>query len=215
MLELFVKGGPVMYPIALCALAATVIVVERFLFFRSLAKEDAALLPKLRTSVQAGRFEEATGLCAASASPFATLVRAGIDFRDMEEADIKEAVMNAANREVPRLERFIDTLGTIANISTLLGLLGTVTGNIRAFGVLAESGAMGNPALLAGAIAEALITTAAGLIVSIPATIFYNYFVTRANKTIVDLESSTSDLVLMIVARRAKTVSKAEAGRAL
>jgi biopolymer transport protein ExbB len=133
----------------------------------------------------------------------------------MEEADIKEAVMNAANREVPRLERFIDTLGTIANISTLLGLLGTVTGNIRAFGVLAESGAMGNPALLAGAIAEALITTAAGLIVSIPATIFYNYFVTRANKTIVDLESSTSDLVLMIVARRAKDGARVEAGRAL
>lgn len=216
MLELFVKGGPVMIPIALCALAATVIVVERFLFFRSLKKEDALLVPKLRAAVREGRFEEAAGLCDASASPTASLARAGLDYRDLEEADIKEAVMNAANREVPRLERFIDALGTVANISTLLGLLGTVTGNIRAFGVLAASGAMGNPALLAGAIAEALITTAAGLIVSIPATIFYNYFVSRANKTIVDLESSVGDLVLLIVQRRSGASGpKPEAGRAL
>jgi biopolymer transport protein ExbB len=214
MLELLMKGGPVMIPIALCAIAATVIVVERFLFFYSLRKEDDALMPKLRASVKGGRFDEAAAICDGSSSPFATLVRAGIDFRDMEESDIKEAVMNAANREVPRLERYITALGTIANISTLLGLLGTVTGNIRAFGVLAASGAMGNPALLAGAIAEALVTTASGLIVSIPATIFYNYFVTRANKTIVDLESSTGDLVLMIVARRSKR-GEPEAGRAL
>ncbi len=213
MLELLMKGGPVMIPIALCALAATVIVVERFLFFRALRKEDAVLVPKLRTEVREGRFDVAAALCEASASPTATLVRAGLDYRDLEEADVKEAVMNAANREVPRLERFIDALGTIANISTLLGLLGTVTGNIRAFGVLAASGAMGNPALLAGAIAEALITTAAGLIVSIPATIFYNYFVARANKTIIELESSTSDLVLLIAARRSG--SQSGAARAL
>ncbi len=202
MLELFVKGGPVMIPIAFCALAATVIVVERFMFFRSIRLSDSTLLGKLQNSVEAGRFEEAVAFCAASDSPLASLAQAGLKNRDLAEQDVKEAVMNAANREVPRLERFISALGTIANVSTLLGLLGTVTGNIKAFGVLAASGAMGNPGLLAGAIAEALVTTASGLIVSIPATIFYNYFVSRANKTIVEMESSMGDLVLLIVKRR-------------
>jgi biopolymer transport protein ExbB len=183
MFELLIKGGPVMIPIAFCALAATVIVVERFLFFRAITRDDARLLSKVRPAVADGRFQEAVKLCQSSESPLARLFLAGIEFRDLPESDIKEAVMNAANREVPRVERYMNALGTIANISTLLGLLGTVTGNIRAFGVLASTGAMGNPALLAGAIAEALITTAAGLIISIPATVFYNYFVSRANRS--------------------------------
>lgn len=207
MFEFLIKGGPVMIPIGLCAFAATVIIVERLLFFRAVRRDDARLLARVRPLINDGRYEEAVALCDQSESPLARLLRAGIDYRSSPEADVKEAVMNAANREVPRLERFIIALGTIANISTLLGLLGTVTGNIRAFGVLAASGAMGNPSLLAGAIAEALVTTAAGLAVSIPTAVFYNYFVTRANKTIVEMESSVGDLVLVIVERgRARSV---------
>ena len=204
MFELLIKGGPVMIPIGLCALTATVIVVERLFFFRSIGREDSRLIAKVRPAVSEGRFDDAAKACASSESPLARLFLAGIEHRHLPEADIKEAVMNAANREVPRVERFMTALGTIANISTLLGLLGTVTGNIRAFGVLASTGAMGNPALLAGAIAEALITTAAGLIISIPATVFYNYLVSRANKTIVDMESSVGDLVLSIGVRGRK-----------
>ncbi|WP_304223548.1 MotA/TolQ/ExbB proton channel family protein [Gracilinema caldarium] len=201
MLDLFVKGGPVMYVIALCAMGATVIIVERFLFFASLAKKQKELLPRLRQLLKAGQFEQAEALCKSTDAPLAHLAGAGLEHRSLDELSIKEAVLNAANRQVPRVERYISALGTIANISTLLGLLGTVSGNIRAFGVLAASGAMGNPALLAGAIAEALITTAAGLIVSIPATVFYNYFVSKANSIIVDLESTVGDLVLLLVAR--------------
>ena len=106
--------------------------------------------------------------------------------------------MNQANREIPRLERYLSSLGTVANVATLLGLLGTVTGNIQAFGVLGEMGTMGNPAILAGAIAEALVTTAAGLIVSIPAIVFYNYFVAEVNRTITEMEASVSDLVILL-----------------
>ncbi|MFA6507554.1 MAG: MotA/TolQ/ExbB proton channel family protein [Treponemataceae bacterium] len=212
MFELLIKGGPVMIPIGLCALVATVIIVERLLFFRAIGRSDKRLLTKVKPLVAQGRFEEVAKLCDENESPLARLLMAGIEYRDLSEIDLKEAVMNAANREVPRVERFMSALGTIANISTLLGLLGTVTGNIRAFGVLASTGAMGNPALLAGAIAEALITTAAGLIISIPATVFYNYFVTRANKTITDMESSVGDLVLIIAARDRKG---REASRAL
>jgi biopolymer transport protein ExbB len=202
MLDLLLKGGPVMIPIGLSALVATIIVVERFLFFRAVSKDDAILLQKATPAVREGRFEDAAALCAASSSPLARLLSAGIEQRDAPEADIKEAVMNAANREVPRLEKYISTLGTISNVATLLGLFGTVTGNIRAFGVLAASGAMGNPSLLAGAIAEALVTTAAGLSVSIPTIVFYNYFVSQANRTIIGMESSVGDLVILIAARK-------------
>jgi len=204
MLDLLLKGGPVMIPIGLSALVATIIVVERFLFFRAVRKDDAILLQKTTPAVREGRFEDAAAFCESSSSPLARLLSAGIEQRDAPEADIKEAVMNAANREVPRLEKYISTLGTISNISTLLGLFGTVTGNIRAFGVLAASGAMGNPSLLAGAIAEALVTTAAGLSVSIPTIVFYNYFVSQANRTIVGMESSVGDLVILIAARNRK-----------
>ncbi len=202
MFELLIKGGPVMVPICLSALAATVIIIERALFFRAVSRSDASLFGTVKRLVSEGRFADAERECDGSDSPLARLLRAGLDHRDYSEADLKEAVMNAANREVPRLERYLNTLGTIANVSTLLGLLGTVTGNIKAFGVLASSGAIGNPALLAGAIAEALITTAAGLIVSIPATIFYNHYVSRANKIVVEMESSVGDLSLMLVGKR-------------
>lgn len=202
MLDLFVKGGPIMYVIALCAVGATVIIVERFLFFRYLAKQQKELLPRLQEQLKLGEFSRAEELCRSTDVPLARLAGAGLEHRTLDEASIKEAVLNAANRQVPRVERNISTLGTIANISTLLGLLGTVTGNMRAFGVLAASGAMGNPALLAGAISEALITTAAGLIISIPATVFYNYFVSKANSIIVDLESTVGDLVLLMLARQ-------------
>lgn len=202
MLDLFVKGGPVMYVIALCAVGATVIVVERFLFFSALNKKQRNLLPRLQQLLKTGQYSQAEELCSNSDTPLARLAGAGLEHRNLDESAIKEAVMNASNRQVPRVERYISTLGTIANVSTLLGLLGTVSGNIRAFGVLAASGAMGNPSLLAGAIAEALITTAAGLIVSIPATVFYNYFVSKANSIIIDLESTVGDLVLLVISNR-------------
>jgi biopolymer transport protein ExbB len=102
---------------------------------------------------------------------------------------------------VPRFEHFLTPLGTIANIATLLGLLGTVTGNIKAFGVLGAGGSMGDPALLAGAIAEALVTTVAGLIVSIPSVIFHNYFVSRVNRRIVEMEAHVTSIVLKLTGR--------------
>jgi biopolymer transport protein ExbB len=92
-------------------------------------------------------------------------------------------------------------LGTIANIATLLGLLGTVTGNIKAFGVLGNGGSMGDPSLLAGAIAEALVTTVAGLCVSIPSVIFHNYFVSRVNRRVVEMEARVTSVLLRLTGR--------------
>ena len=106
--------------------------------------------------------------------------------------------MDAANVEIPKQERFLSTLGTIASVTPLLGLLGTVTGNIRAFGVLGQVGSVADSSLLALGISEALLTTAAGLIIAIPVIMFYNYLVSKANHTIVRLENRVSELVLLL-----------------
>lgn len=206
MFDLIIKGGPVMILIIICAVAATIIIVERFLFYRTLTRDDSLLLARLKPLVKGGQYEQALQSCKNSDTPLARLAESGIEHRSLTQEGIKEAVMNAANREVPRIERYVSALGSIANVATLLGLLGTVSGNIRAFGVLAASGAMGNPSLLAGAIAEALVTTAAGLIVSIPALVFYNYFVSHSNKLVVELESSVGDLVLLLAEHRKEAV---------
>lgn len=109
------------------------------------------------------------------------------------------AIGDAANMEIPRMERYLSFLGTIAHVTPLLGLLGTVTGNIRAFGVLGTVGAGGgDPAILARGISEALITTAAGIIVSVPAIGFYNYLVSRVNHSIIRLENRVNELVLYL-----------------
>lgn len=200
MLSILISGGPVMIPIGFAALVATVIVIERLMFYGKVKKSERDLLPRIRASIDKGHYDEAAAICDTVESPVARLMKTGISYRSYTELAIKEAVMNQANREIPRLERYLSTLGTIANIATLLGLLGTVTGNIQAFGVLGDMGTMGNPAVLAAAIAEALVTTAAGLIVSIPAIIFYNYFIAEVNRMVTEMESSVSDLVLLLAA---------------
>jgi len=204
MLSMLISGGPVMIPIGLCAIAATIIIIERILFYASVKKGERDILPRIKASIDKGHYDEAAAICDTVESPVARLMKTGISYREYSEAAIKEAVTNQANREIPRLERYLSTLGTIANIATLLGLLGTVTGNIKAFGVLGDLGAMGNPALLAASIAEALVTTAAGLIVSIPAVVFYNYFIAEVNRMVTEMEASVSELVILLVARKDK-----------
>jgi biopolymer transport protein ExbB len=198
MLDILVKGGPVMIFIGICAFSSVVIIIERFLYFFSIRKEYNVLIPALRKLIKERKFNEAENLCDAAFSPLAKLVKKGLECFQSGKESIKETVHFAASREIPRFEHYISALGTIANISTLLGLLGTVSGNIQAFGILADSGIIGNPSLFAGAIAEALITTAAGLIVSIPASIFYNYFVSKANHFITETESSIGELLLLM-----------------
>ena len=204
MFSILVSGGPVMIPIVLCAVIATVIIIERLMFYASIKKGQRDLLPRIKNSIDKGHYDEAAAICDTIESPVSRLMKTGIGYREYSESAIKEAIMNQANREIPKLERFLSTLGTVANISTLLGLLGTVTGNIQAFGVLGDMGTMGNPAVLATAIAQALVTTAAGLVVSIPAIVFYNYFIAEVNRMVTEMESSVSDLVLLLVAEKKK-----------
>lgn len=199
MMDLIDRGGIVLILILVLSVIAAVIIIERLLYFRRIRGDEEAILNRLKSAIEKGHYEEALAICEASPSPITNLTRVGIEHRDYPESIIRSMVSDAANLEIPKMERFLSTLGTVAHIAPLLGLLGTVTGNIRAFGVLGDAGAIGgNPAVLAGGIAEALVTTAAGIIVSIPAIIFYNALVNKVNHLIIRLENRVSELVLML-----------------
>ena len=187
-----------MIPIILCGIAATYIIIERLLYFKNLRKNDSLLKLQLNTVLLKKDYEAAMALCVACETPFSQVVQKAISVRNLEDKYLKEIVETEMEVVIPQYEHCLTLLGTIANISTLLGLFGTVTGNIKAFGVLGAGASMGNPAVLAGAIAEALVTTAAGLFVAIPAMIFSNYFTRLVNKETVILESSVTEVVLKL-----------------
>lgn len=187
-----------MIPIILCGIAATYIIIERLLYFKNLRKNDSLLKLQLNAVLLKKDYEAATALCVACETPFSQVVQKAISVRNLEDKYLKEIVETEMEAVIPQYEHSLTLLGTIANISTLLGLFGTVTGNIKAFGVLGAGASMGNPAVLAGAIAEALVTTAAGLFVAIPSMIFSNYFTRLVNKEIVILESSVTEVVLKL-----------------
>jgi biopolymer transport protein ExbB len=204
MWEIMQKGGLVMWPIALCSVVAVVIIVERLIYFRRIRVDEQRLINRLKSTLAKGHHDEALAICDSNPSPISNLMRVGIEHRDDEPSLLRESILDAANMEIPRLERFLSMLGTVASISTLLGLLGTVTGNIRAFGVFGSSGGINDPEQLAKGISEALITTAAGLIVSIPTVIFYNYLVTKVNHLIIRLENRVNDMVHLLQGTRGK-----------
>ncbi|WP_178843182.1 MotA/TolQ/ExbB proton channel family protein [uncultured Treponema sp.] len=198
MFNLIKSGGILIIPIILCGIAATYIIIERLIYFKNLRKADGVLKEQLKEVLLKKDYDAVQALCIAAETPFAQVVRKAVSVRTLEDSYLKEIVETEMEAVIPQYEHSLTLLGTIANISTLLGLFGTVTGNIKAFGVLGAGASMGNPAVLAGAIAEALVTTAAGLFVAIPAMIFSNYFTRLVNKEIVILESSVTEVVLKL-----------------
>jgi biopolymer transport protein ExbB len=199
MLDLLNRGGLLMYAILGLSIIAVAIVIERLLYLKKIKGDEGPLIGRLKSTLEKSHFDEALAICEANPSPFSNLMKVAIEHRHYSEESIKDAITDAANMEIPRLERYLSFLGTIAHIAPLLGLLGTVTGNIRAFGVLGDfEAAGGNPALLAQGISEALLTTAAGLVVAIPSIIFYNYLVSRVNHMIIRFENRVTELVLLI-----------------
>ena len=198
MIVLIQKGGFIMVLILLLSLVAAVIIIERFLYFRRIRVDEDKMINRLRSTLEKRHYDEAISICENNPSPVANLMKVGIEHRAYSGSEIRESIMGAANLEIPKMERFLSALGTIAHISPLLGLLGTVTGNIKAFGILGGFGAMGDPSMLASGISEALLTTAAGLVVSIPSIIFYNHLVAKVNHTIIHLENRVNDMTLLL-----------------
>jgi biopolymer transport protein ExbB len=186
------------------SLVACVIVLERFIYFRKIKSDESLLFQRVRASLQKGHFDEAMAICDTNVSPLSSLLKLGIEHRDSSEQVQKEIIKDAAAQEIPVLEKRISALGTIAHIAPLLGLLGTVTGTMKAFGVLGRFGAVADPSVLALGVSEALITTVGGIVVAVPCVIFYNILVSRANNAIIKLENQVNSLIQLINSTKSK-----------
>ena len=199
---LFVKGGLVMYPIILGSVLALGLFLERLWSLRRERVIPASFRSRVRALVRAGKLSEAEVLCQENTSSLATIIGTGLKEAGRPRAEIKEAVTDVGRREVTHLERFIDFLGTIAAVEPLMGLLGTVTGLIQAFRRVEEASAKAggsvNPGDLAGGIWEALITTAAGLVVAIPAYLAYRYLLSRVSTLVVEMEEDSLEIAKLI-----------------
>jgi biopolymer transport protein ExbB len=185
-----VKGGFLMVPIGLCSVLALAIVLERIYMLRQPRVLSPEVLRMVEQYLHEGEEREALAICRRKSMAITRILHAGISNHHRSKSEIKEIIEDAGRHEVPSLERYLGVLGTIASVSPLLGLLGTVTGMIKVFNVIAVRG-VGHPGALAGGISEALVTTAAGLVVAIPSLVFYNYFISKADGFIIEMEKAS------------------------
>ena len=176
MFEFFLKGGLLMWPILLCSVIAIAIISERLYHFYRARVNIPNLSTQVKRLLLEGKLDEAKELCEDSPGPVAYILAVGIHIHKRAYSEKEKMIARAGSRELRRLEKNLRGLGIVAHISPLLGLLGTVTGMIRAFMKIQELGGRVDASVLAEGIWEALITTAAGLSVAIPAIIFYHYF---------------------------------------
>ena len=198
MWDVIQKGGPLMYLIILCSIVAMAVVIERLYHLHRAKIDSDKFMESISNTVKRNRIMDAVDLCEKTPGPIAHIIKAGILKHDRSRNEIKEAIEDAGIYEVPRLEKNLGALATIAHISPLLGLLGTVTGMVRAFQVIQEKATSLHPVSpgdLAGGIWEALITTCAGLIVAIPTFVAYNYLVSRVKSFILEMERTATDLI--------------------
>src|SRR6185369_9065713 len=198
MIDVLLKGGPILWVILALAVPVLAIVVERILYFRRIATDEDKLFARVKNAIEKGHFDEALAICDTVEAPLGGLIRAGIENRSLPEADLKEAVRDAAVKELPQIEHTIQAVNVIANIAPMIGLLGTVSGIINSFNVLGEFGAVSDPSVLAKGISEALLTTAAGFVIAVPAMIVYAWLSGKANAVIGRLEGQANDMVRLI-----------------
>ncbi len=194
-------GGWLMWPILACSVVALAIILERLWSLRRRRVMPPGLM------AQVWQWQRDQGLtperiqALAQGSPLGRLLSAGLVNRNHSREVMKEAINDVGRQVVAQLERYLNTLGTIASVSPLLGLLGTVFGMIDIFTVIIDAG-VGNPGVLAGGISEALLTTAAGLTVAIPSLMFHRYFNGRVNQFALAMEEEALNLVEVIKGER-------------
>lgn len=199
----FQKGGIIIYIILSCSIVALAIFIERLWQLHRARINTTTFMSAISTTLRKNRIKDAIDICNKAGGPLANILKAGILKHDRPRSEIREAIEDAGIHEVPKLEKNISALATIAHITPLLGLLGTVLGMVKAFQVIQEKASAVNPADLAGGIWEALITTVAGLSVAIPTFVVYNFLVSHVRRIIVDMERSSTDLINILSQRQA------------
>ena len=197
-LEIFQIGGFTMYILVLCSFLSITILLERILYYRKLSQADrVAFMATIARALKSGNTDKAIDICKETLAPFSAVVCSGLERYRQRDKEISNAMEREITIETAKLERFTGIVGTIGNTAVYIGLFGTVLGIIRAFHDIAAAGA-GGMSIVIGGVAEALICTATGLFVAIPAVIAFNYFAKRVESFVIDMELSASELIDMV-----------------
>ncbi len=193
--SIFLKGGLLMWAILACSVIGIAVVVDRFIVLRKAKINVPAFMVRIRGLIKKKDISGAISYCMEEKSPIANIIRKGLKKYNLGHERVKDAIENAGRQEISRMEKGLSVLASVAGIAPLLGFLGTVTGMIQAFMTIEDLKGAANPSDLAGGIWEALLTTAFGLIVGIPALAFYNYFLSAIKKLVGDMETVANDVV--------------------
>lgn len=196
-----------MIPLLGFSVVSLAVVIDRLLWGPNPRRVmPAALQDDAARLIQAGRLDELIGRCRGDKSPLARILLAALTHLDRPRQEIVESMEIVGKREAMSMQRRLGALGSIAAASPLMGLLGTVFGMIATFAAISQHGT-GNPALLAGGISEALVSTATGLTVAIPSLLFHRFFLNRSRQLVVEMETTTLDLLEQILERRRVSTS--------
>ncbi|NQU09337.1 MotA/TolQ/ExbB proton channel family protein [bacterium] len=197
MLTLMAKGGPLMWLILFNSILAIAIFLERLFHYHRAQIDAGDFLQGIRNTLRRGNVAESVALCDDTPGPVAQVIKTGILNARRQREELREAIQDVARTEVARLERNLVILATVAQVTPLIGFLGTVTGMISMFMVI-QRAPLPNPGDLAGGIWEALLTTAGGLVVAIPTYVAYNYLVSRVQNLVRDMEKAGNDIVGLV-----------------
>jgi biopolymer transport protein ExbB len=195
LLDLALKGGPIMVPIAICSIIAIYIIAERYFAIRKSSKDDPNFMNNIRDFISNGNIDAARSLCRNTDSPIARMIEKGIARIGKPLNDIEKAIENIGNIEVVKMEKGLSLLATVAGAAPMLGFLGTVTGMIKAFYNMSKAGKTIDISLLSGGMYEAMVTTVAGLIVGIFALVAYNLLSAMVQKVVFKMENSSIEFM--------------------
>ena len=197
LLQIVRDGGVMMLPIVICSVVLVIFIFERTVSLRRGRVIPGPFVKRFILQLQDGHLkpDEALDLCEENHSPISEVFAAAVKKWNRPCVEVEQAVLDAGERVANGLRKYLRIFNGISTVCPLLGLLGTVVGMIRAFNAIATSDAMGRPEMLAGGISQALLTTAAGMTVAIPAIIFYLYFVSRVDRLIIEIDAAGQDVV--------------------
>jgi biopolymer transport protein ExbB len=194
---LFEKGGVLVYPLFMLLFWGLTIIIIKTVELRREKIINPTVVQGIEEMLLEDKIPEATAYCKQNSLPMTRIILAGILNYERSEAELKEILEDASRQELPGIRRHLTALGTIASASPLLGLLGTVIGMISVFATLSEEANV-NPGMLAGGISEALITTACGLVIAMPTLIFHNFFRTKVQSLIIEMEKISLRMVAIL-----------------
>lgn len=202
MIDAIVKGGPVMIPLLFASVLALAVALERLWYLYSTRVDSEDLMDEVRLNLNQGKLMQAVQVAKRSKSQVAALVATAVAYSDLPMDQLKEKMEDVSRAELYKMERRLVMLDAIVTIAPLLGLLGTVTGIIRSFNILGNLEGLASPQALSGGIAEALITTAAGLIIAIPTMAVYHWIQSIIDRRVADMNRRSSEILDIVSTMR-------------